>query len=176
MRKQEYAGFWVLVAAFALDYVFIAAYLLLLVGLGWGANRLWPTLRKSLFASPLSGHIVSFVLVTLPVALYFALSEASAQQATWGKRKLGLQVIGPDGTRISLGRSLGRTALKFIPWELAHTLIWQVRFATPGEGVWISAGFVLVWVLVGANLVSLWWRSNHQTLYDWLAGTYVIRR
>lgn len=43
-------------------------------------------------------------------------------------------------------------------------------------GAWISAGFVLVWVLVGANLVSLVVRKTHQTLYDWLAGTHVIRQ
>ncbi|MCE7984441.1 MAG: RDD family protein [Caldilinea sp. CFX5] len=174
--KYAYAGFWVRVAAFALDYLLIAIYLVVLFVIGLALDLAWPTLQLTLFAGPTSGHIVSFLLVTLPVSLYFALSEASAQQATWGKRKMGLQVTDTAGRRLSLARSLGRTVLKFIPWELAHTLIWQVRFAPADEGAWISAGFVLVWVLVGANLVSLLLRKNHQTLYDWLAGAYVIRR
>lgn len=39
MNKQEYAGFWVRVAAFVLDYIPIAAYLMLLVALGLGTFR-----------------------------------------------------------------------------------------------------------------------------------------
>lgn len=174
--KHAYAGLWVRVLAFALDYLLIAGYLLVLFVAGLALNRVWPLLRQTVFATPTSSHLASFLLVTLPVSLYFALSEASVRQATWGKRKLGLQVTDSDGTRLSSGRSLGRTALKFIPWELAHTLIWQVRFASTDGDAWITAGFVLVWVLVGANLVSLLWQGTHQTLYDWLAGTYVIRQ
>lgn len=172
----RYAGLWVRTLAFALDYLIIAAYLILLVAISLALNGVWPTLTQRLFAHPFSSHVVSFLLVTLPVSLYFALSEVSVRQATWGKRKLGLQVTDTNNRRLSLARSLGRTALKFIPWELAHTLIWQVRFAPADGDAWITSGFVLVWVLVGANLVSLLWQSTHQTLYDWLAGTYVIRR
>jgi len=33
---------------------------------------------------------------------------------------------------------------------------------------------VLVWLLVGANVVSLVMSKTHQTLYDRVAGTYVV--
>jgi len=42
---------------------------------------------------------------------------------------MGLRVIRTDGARLSKTRALSRTVLKFIPWELTHTLIWQIRFA-----------------------------------------------
>ena len=38
----------------------------------------------------------------------------------------------------------------------------------------VSLGFILVWLLVGANVVSLAMSASRQTLYDRLAGTYVI--
>ena len=122
------------------------------------------------------GHLTSFSLVTLPVTLYFALFEASAWQATWGKRTLGLRVVGTDGTHLSVAHALGRTALKFVPWELTHTLIWQVRFAPSAASPLITAGFVLVWLLIGANGVSLWLNKTHQTLYGQLAGTCVVTK
>jgi NAD(P)-dependent dehydrogenase (short-subunit alcohol dehydrogenase family) len=106
------------------------------------------------FMNPVSGHGLSFLLVTMPVSLYFVLSEACSRQATWGKCKVGLRVIRSDGTGMGVSRSLGRTALKFVAWELAHFLIWQVRFAGASADPLITAGFVFVWVRSGANLVT----------------------
>ena len=44
----------------------------------------------------LLGHLVGLLTLTLPVTLYFALFEGSAQQATPGKRALGLRGHGHD--------------------------------------------------------------------------------
>ncbi len=38
----------------------------------------------------------------------------------------------------------------------------------------ITAGLVLVWVLVGAYLVSMLVGKQHQALYDWIAGAFVV--
>lgn len=62
-------------------------------------------------AAGLGPRAAGFALVTLPVGLYFAPSEASAWRATWGKRRLGLAAVGPGGARLGLGRSLARTWL-----------------------------------------------------------------
>jgi uncharacterized RDD family membrane protein YckC len=109
------------------------------------------------------------------VSLCFILFESSSWQATWGKRRLGVRVTSTDGTRLTILRAVSRTLLKFIPWELAHACIWQISFAQEAAKPMITMGFVLVWVLVGANIVSLWVSSTHQTLYDWFAGTYVVK-
>lgn len=169
------AGLWPRLQAFGVDYLVIAAYLVALVGAALAAQRLAPGSTTGLFGNPGSGELTGFLLLTLPVTLYFALMESSARQATWGKQKLSLRVMGRDGQRLSRGRSLARTALKFVPWELAHACIWQVTWAGPRPSPWIAAGFTLVWVLVGANGVSLLASRKRQTLYDWLSGTVVTR-
>jgi uncharacterized RDD family membrane protein YckC len=168
------AGLWVRVKAFALDYLLIAGYLILVVALGVGINIANPAFTQRLFANRITGQVISFLLVTLPITLYFALSESSPRQAAWGKGKMGLRVIRVDGTRLSFARSLGRTALKFIPWELSHTLIWQLRFSTPAREGWSNAGFIFVWLLIAVYLLSLWLSKSHQALYDRLVGTYVV--
>ncbi len=124
----SYAGLRMRTVAFALDYLIIAAYLVLLGLMSLMVNLASPGLLAALFANQLSAHISTFLLVTLPVILYFALLEASSWQATWGKRKLNLRVVRTDGARLSASRALARTVLTFLPWELAHTLIWQIRF------------------------------------------------
>jgi uncharacterized RDD family membrane protein YckC len=170
-----YAGLWPRVVAFAVDYLAIAAYLVVLVAAGLVARLIAPGQVNVLFGSPLSGELTGFILITLPVTLYFALSESSARQASWGKRKLALRVTRADRQPLSRGRALGRTALKFVPWELAHACIWQVSFAGPQPSPIIGAGFALVWLLVGANVISLLASRKHQALYDWLAGSVVVR-
>jgi uncharacterized RDD family membrane protein YckC len=49
-----------------------------------------------------------------------------------------------------------------------------VSFAPQDASPLITVGFILVWVLVGANVLSLWLSTSHQTLYDQLAGTFVV--
>ena len=172
--KHSYARLGVRVIAFALDYIIIAGYLLFVVAVGIVVNTYFPTVAHELFSNPLSGQITGFLILTLPVSLYFILFESSAWQATWGKRKKGLQVTRTDGTRLTFLRAGSRTLLKFIPWELAHTCIWQISFARQAPPQIIIVGFVVVWILVGANIISLWISPTHQTLYDWLASTYVV--
>jgi uncharacterized RDD family membrane protein YckC len=173
--RAPYAGLWPRVLAFAVDYILIAAYLVVLVAAGVATQALAPAVARAAFGNPFAGELTGFALITLPVTLFFALSESSAQQATWGKRKLHLRVQRLDGQRLSRARGLGRAALKFVPWELAHACLWQVTFAGPRPSPLIGVGFALVWVLVGANLVSLLVNRKHQTLYDWLSDSVVVR-
>jgi uncharacterized RDD family membrane protein YckC len=166
------------IGAFLLDYLIIAAYLVLLViisvGLGFGPLR---SVLRAMFADPTSSEFSAFHLLVLPIMLFFALCECSSWQATWGKRKMGLRVIDTHGARLSLPRSLARSFLKFVPWELTHACLWRIQgwpLAPTTPSPIITAGLVLVWILVGANLVSMLVSKKHQALYDWIAGTAVI--
>jgi uncharacterized RDD family membrane protein YckC len=156
----QYAGLLPRIAAFALDYGPIALYLGALVVGSQVVASSRPDVTAALFRSPLAGQASGFLLVTVPVSLYFALQEASPAQATWGKGRCRLQVVGVGGQRLRFARALVRTALKFVPWELALP---------------ITAGFVLVWLLVGANAASVALRDDHRALYDLIAGTAVVR-
>jgi len=174
-QMKTYAGFWRRAGAFALDYVIILFYLAAIALLSLLVNSLF-SINQWLFADRVRAQLAGFLLVTLPISLYFALGESSARQATWGKKKLGLKVTDHNGGRISFWRSLARTALKFIPWELSHTLIWEIYFSPQANSVWLNYGFVLVYVIIGLNLASLMMTRKHQTMYDFLAKTYVIKQ
>jgi len=174
-----FANLWQRFEAFLLDYLIIAAYLILLVivsvGLGFGPLR---SVFQAMFADPNSSEFSAFLLLVLPVILYFALFEHSSWQATWGKRKMGLRVIDTHGARLSLPRSLARSLLKFAPWELTHACLWRIPgwpLAPKAAPPIIVAGLVFVWVIVGAYVLSLLTSKTHQTLYDLIVGAWVVK-
>jgi uncharacterized RDD family membrane protein YckC len=170
----RYAGLSARIIAFVWDYIILAVYLMVFFAISLGVNAVFPDALAPLFSSALSSQAVGFLLVTLPITLYFALCESSPWQATWGKRRRGLAVIGTGSKRIRFPHALARTVLKFIPWELSHFLIWQANFAGSDPPGWITAGFVLVWLLVIANAIRVWRSGTGQSFYDWMTGTYVV--
>jgi uncharacterized RDD family membrane protein YckC len=173
-QMKTYAGFWQRTGAFALDYILILFYLAAITLISLLVNSLFGV-NKWLFTDRVRAQLTGFILITLPITLYYALSESSTRQATWGKKWVGLKVTDTNGKRISVWRSLARTLLKFIPWELSHTLIWEIYFAQQLNATFLNYGFVLVYVLIGLNIASLVMTRQHQTIYDLLAKTCVTR-
>jgi uncharacterized RDD family membrane protein YckC len=139
------------------------------------AGALWlaPGAKRELFSTPLKGQLFGFVMVTLPISLYFACGEAGSSGATWGKRRLCLRVVDQQGHTLALIHSVTRTVLKFLPWELSHFVIWQFSFAGSKAPVALTVLLVLVWVLIGANVVSALASRERLTLYDRLSRTQV---
>ena len=170
---KTYAGFWLRVKAFVWDYFVILGYLILLAVFGLILDQISGT-AQWMFANRVRAQVSGFLLGTLPVMLYFAAGEASPGQATWGKRKMKLKVMDQNGERVHFPRAFARTLLKFIPWELSHALIWQLRFLPDTSSAVINYGFALVYILVGLNLACSSMTSSRQTVYDLLAGTYVM--
>ena len=76
------ATVWARIKAFALDYIVIAGYLILVIALGVWMNYAGPLFIQTLFMDRVTGQFVSFLLVTLPVTLYFALSESACGSRT----------------------------------------------------------------------------------------------
>jgi uncharacterized RDD family membrane protein YckC len=109
------------------------------------------------------------------VTLYFALSEASAREATLGKRRLGLRVVTVEGQRLSLGRSVLRSAVKFLPWELAHAAIWQYTAAGSDELILPDVLLVASWTIVAVNVAMAVLDRRHRALHDRLAASLVVR-
>src|SRR5688500_16624652 len=107
----RYAGFPKRLAAFALDYLVILGYLvsltLISVGLAYVVELPQPIV--TVLTTPLVADGLTFLIVVLPVILYFTLQESSLAQATWGKRKLGLRVINVNGERLSRTRAFVRS-------------------------------------------------------------------
>jgi uncharacterized RDD family membrane protein YckC len=170
---KTYAGFWQRAKAFAFDYMGIVLYLAFIAGLFVFVNS-FTDISQRLFANRVLAQTSAFLLVTFPITMYFAIGESSAKQDTWGKRRMGLKVVDRGGNRIGFWRAFARTLLKFIPWELSHTLIWQINFSTGSFPAFINYGFALVYILIGLNIASLVMTKTKQTLYDFLAGTFVV--
>lgn len=78
--------------------------------------------------------------------LYFAIMESGADQATIGKRALGLKVTGTSGERITFGQASARYFGKFL-----SSLI----------------------LLIG--YLMMLWDDKKQTLHDKIANTLVVK-
>jgi uncharacterized RDD family membrane protein YckC len=164
--------------AFGLDYLVIVGYLIVLAAISVGILASgFRAAYSAAWATAWSAELLGFLTLTLPVLLYFALFESSSTGATFGKRAMRLQVVGLGGKRLSLGRSLVRSAIKFLPWELAHFTIWHYVYATTAHTqpqMWVSISLVFVYVLVVVILVTLVAGRSHRTIYDLLAGSWVV--
>lgn len=161
--------------AFLLDYLVITAYIVALT-LVTQAAVLAGVPITSLFANPIRADLFAFLLLVLPVILYFALSESGPRQATWGKRRMNLCVTDVTGRRLAFPRALLRSAVKFLPWQIAHTSLfqipgWPLNVTTVPTGPVI--GFTLVWVLIFVYLGFLLFHPAHRTPYDLASGSVV---
>ncbi|WP_347861900.1 RDD family protein [Salimicrobium sp. PL1-032A] len=160
--------------AFGFDYFLILLYGIGVVG---SAAFLFRETFTSLFThSPLTAQVSGFVLITLPVVLYFSVSESSRYQGTWGKRRVGLIVTDHSGEKLPLGKSLLRSGVKFLPWELAHFFIWQAALPSSLPPGAVVAGLVGVNVLLIIYVVFPFFEKNSRNVYDLLVGTSVYTK
>jgi len=159
------------IAAFALDYLLILSYLGVLVLASFLVPQMNPWFRRLSTA-----HWASFFLVTLPVSLYFMLSEASSAQATFGKRWMGIRVQSWTGQRLTLPASLIRTALKFAPWEFGHAAVWRFALGAGNAAqLHIANDFLATtWVLAALYLVCMAVDSRRRAPYDFASLSQVV--
>lgn len=158
------------IIAFLWDYVIISGYIILLIGVSF---LIRPLLIPLFTTNPLLAETTGFLFITLPVYLYFAVCEGSKSHATWGKRKMRVVVTGVHGQSIGLRTSLFRSALKFLPWELAHFTIWHMVIPAEYPESLIYSLLATVYGLVLIYLISPLWSKNKQTVYDIISGTVV---
>lgn len=70
-----------------------------------------------------------------------------------------------------------RTMLKFLPWELSHFLMYRlVNIGDQDVPVLYYAIGALIYGLIFAYILTAIFTKNKQSLYDLLAGTYVVKR
>jgi uncharacterized RDD family membrane protein YckC len=166
------------IAAFALDQLVVALWIGGISLAAWAGRTVgWlpEAAPPAEIGGKIVGHSLSFLVLTLPVLLYFALLEAR-RGATVGKRALGLHVAAAWGGRLTLGRALLRNAIKLAPWELSHLAIWYVPgrpFVDP-PAAWSLASWSLALAAAAVWVVSLF-VSDGRTPYDRIAGSRVRR-
>ncbi len=160
-KIYPYAGFWKRVAAALIDSLIIAIPCLLVAGLLLAP--LIPSILSAISAASAAGTEATlppelaaslnwrgYFLQLLNIViywLYFAYMESGPRQATWGKRALGIKVVGADGNRISFARATGR------------------RFASYVSGIPMYFGFFMAG-----------FTQKRQALHDLMADTYVVQK
>ena len=166
------------IQAFGYDYLVIFGYLVVLTTVG-SLLVLGPIGSdwSALVSTPWRKDLLAFFTTVLPVIAYFTWGERSVAGATWGKKRVGLRVVTLDGRRLDPGQALVRSAIKFLPWQMAHTALFHIPgfpmapAEPPAWTVWILG---TMWVLVAAYLVGLTPLCGDRTIYDRLSSSQVI--
>lgn len=91
--------------------------------------------------------ILFYLILIVGYWLYSALLESSSRQATVGKMIIGLVVMRPDGSRLTLWRATARYFAKYL-----STLILLIGFFLAG------------------------WNDRKRALHDMIADTIVVKR
>jgi len=114
-----YAGFWKRVAANVIDGLLVNAVsfaLMMIVGPIFGISAIamlgipeggWANPDMAAVGFTAAEAIVQLALMALTMA-YFAWFHSSHNMATLGKMAVGIKVVRPDGTPITLARGIGR--------------------------------------------------------------------
>ena len=163
------------IGAFCVDYVICACYGAALFGvvLLWNGGRV-----PQRAVHPLQGQAIGLFCLTIPVILYFAICESSRWQSTIGKRLLGLRVHDMSGDRLPFRKTLMRALLKFLPWELGHTVVHQLVSGAPSGGTndvppWVLVLFTVAVLLDAWYLTSIWVGTG-RTAYDRASSAQVV--
>jgi len=116
-----------------------------------------------------------FLSISLPMWLYFTLTESTPYQATVGKRLMGLKVTDLEGQRLSLPAALWRTICKLGFFEIGHLsfLFPTPMFDEPNPSFRI--GFAIVITLMILYYALTFITPRRQSLHDLVVKTLVVR-
>ena len=157
---------------------------LLAFGVDWLVIVVWAGVLFGVVMTVFSGHpprpsgpwqsqAIGFAAMTLPVLLYFSLSESSLWQATLGKRALSLRVVYDGVAQAPFSNSLLRNIIKFTPWEMGHIVANQAVFSTSsGVPGWVYVPMLLAFACPVWWVVSIFTRGHAP--YDVIASTRVV--
>ena len=106
--------------AFAIDWLLFIVYAAVIF------FAVSPFIQPAFDDSPFVSELVGMLCVTLPLVLYFTISEWRWGH-TVGKRLTRLKVQSTGPGRMTLPQSVIRNVMKFAPWELAHFAIWHME-------------------------------------------------
>ncbi|MEK4085856.1 RDD family protein [Psychrobacillus sp. FSL K6-1415] len=159
--------------AFMLDYLLIFAYLVVLAIF----NILIFSSVQSLFnGSLVLAQFTGFLMVTLPVSLYFIISDSVIGRQTFGKRRMGIKVVNERNETLPILHAILRTILKFLPWELSHYLVYRLVYLGDGEvplNYYIVGG--IIYALMFAYILTALFTKRKRSLYDIVVKTQVIK-
>lgn len=174
--NKPYANPFRRLLAYWIDITLLYA---VLVGLQFGLTALtdgaivnWFVMRDNSWLT--YGWI--FLVISLPMWLYFILNESSPRQATLGKLLLGLKVTDLTGNRLTVTATAWRTVCKLAFFEIGHLsfLFPTPLFDEPDPA--FRVGFVIIMALMLVYFAVALITPRHQSVHDFVVRTLVVRR
>lgn len=162
--------------AFVIDYFIILIYIGLLLGGTLLISRIFQLRLGNV--NPVIGELIAFATLTLPVILYFMVSENGKHAGTIGKRKFGLQIVSKTLTKASIGQLLIRNCIKFLPWELAHFFIYRLFYFTSIDKTtpdWVLTGLIVSQGLAIIYFLCIVFIKNNRSIYELFSQTRVVQ-
>nr|WP_272508931.1 RDD family protein [Psychrobacillus psychrodurans] len=159
--------------AFMLDYLLIFAYLVVLAIFN---ILIFPSVQSLFNGSLVLAQFTGFLMVTLPVSLYFIISDSVIGRQTFGKRRMGIKVVNERNETLPILHAILRTILKFLPWELSHYLVYRLVYLGDGEvplNYYIVGG--IIYALMFAYILTALFTKRKRSLYDIVVKTQVIK-
>jgi len=132
--------------------------------------------QQAIGYAPTTGPEIWGVLIlnfSIPVWIYFWLSDASRRGATLGKRIFRIRVVGSDGRPPGPGRALARTALKLLPWEMVHLSAFALSPDPDAFSVLQSIGLTVANVLMLVYLYEAFASHGRRSVHDRVASTEI---
>lgn len=160
--------------AFLLDYLIIIVYIGFLYGITMFLLRIFPHSLQDM--KPLSEQLLGFICLTLPVILYFTISESSKYSGTVGKRVYHLKLVTKHFLEANFGQLFFRNIIKFLPWTMAHFFVFRLfefKRSMISPPWWIFGGLILCQVIAFVYLVFLF-ANNNRNIYEIFSSTRVV--
>lgn len=166
------------VLAFLIDYLIVVAYagLLFLVVYLLNPGIITQTEPFAESINPLRSQLIGFFTLTLPVFLYFFLTENNSRHATIGKRIFKIEIASYPASALTTRKIFIRNLLKFLPWEIAHTGVhWLVYYNQNGAETPVGVYIILTipQLIMILYFFSIVFSRGHRSIYDSVAGTTV---
>jgi len=138
--QTNYAGFWLRLAAYIIDYFIvgfvigtIVAFVMLAMGLSFAIFQDIDNPANQLMVVTLS--IILGVVALTASWMYYALLESSSHQGTLGKIALNLKVTDLQGQPISFLRATGRFFGKFLSSATIYIGYLMIGFTEKQQGL-----------------------------------------
>lgn len=168
-----HASFLLRLKAFLLDYLLILVYLAILFII---ALFLMPSIRLLFQNSLIQAQMFGFLLITLPVSLYFIITDSRIGKQSFGKKRAKIRVLNQKGEPASVLQMTIRTIIKFLPWELSHFLAYRlVDLGDASVPFLYTLLGVLIYTLMFSYILTALFTKKKQSLYDIISKTQVVK-
>lgn len=157
------------ILAYTIDYLIIFAYAGILFLVTYSIHTISGIPLE--IQDPISGNLTSFLLLTLPVFLYFYFFESSKKQGTFGKQILKLKIENNTRKNVFI-----RVFMKILPWEIAHFGIHYSVYYNSQDiviPIWNWTVNIIPQIVVLVYFISVVTSKGKSSIYDKLANTSI---